>query len=47
MPAEQEEGFPQAVDRADQRGGSSARHTVLGVCQQGQEGRRGFESKGV
>lgn len=36
--SEQEEGLPQAVDRANQRGGPAARPAVFGVRQQGQEG---------
>lgn len=46
-PAEQEEGLPQAVDRAHQRGGPAARNAVLGVRQQGQEGRGRLEQEGV
>jgi len=43
---EQEEGLPQAVDRAHQRRRPPARHAVLGIHQSGQEGRRRAEPQG-
>lgn len=45
--SEQEEGLSQAVDRAYQRRGPPTRHAVLGVCEQGKEGRRRVEPEGV